>query len=146
MNGVAGHSWLTLTTLTTLPVRPCDRITESTAPIPLAVQYGRRPFTPLNAPTCSLREQTSVSRLGVPVSPLTFGFGRTSTMDSGPRLDAPVDVGSYPAPALEGRLWKYFGIGLPFASVNDCPITAEPTTLPSRWISEPFARCCRPGI
>jgi len=30
-----------------------------------------------------------------------------STTSSGPRLLAPVDVGSYPSPAADGRLWKY---------------------------------------
>src|ERR1035437_8070108 len=66
------------------------------------------------------------------------------TLFSGPRLDAPLEVGSYPVPAAEGRLWKYLGsastTGLPLASlvgwpffrtgrVNPCPMRWEPTVL-----------------
>src|ERR1035437_10904140 len=44
---------------------------------------------------------------------------------SGPRLEARVDVGSYPRPAAEGRLWKYFGsastTGVPLASLVGWP-------------------------
>src|SRR5674476_811076 len=73
---------------------------------------------------------------------------------SGPRLEAPLDVGSYPVPAAEGRLWKYFGsasrTGLSLASlvgwlffrtgrVNPCPMRWEPTVLPPRTTREPLA-------
>src|SRR5580693_1514179 len=39
----------------------------------------------------------------------------------GPRLLAPDELPSYPAPAAEGRGWKYRGSGWPLSSVNDCP-------------------------
>src|SRR5882762_552670 len=106
-------------------------MTDSTAPIPSGVQNGRLPSTPSNCPIARLRAQTWVSRLWVPVSVLSFGLGRTSTMLSGPRLLALLAVGSYPSPAAEGRLWKYLPIGLPLLSVNDCPRSDDPTVFPS---------------
>src|SRR5664280_166099 len=66
------------------------------------------------------------------------------TLFSAPRLDAPLEVGSYPVPAADGRLWKYLGsgatTGLPEASlvgwpffrtgtVKLWPIREEPTAL-----------------
>ena len=50
----------------------------------------------------------------------------------GPRLLAPDELPSYPAPAAEGRGWKYCGSGLPLLSVNSCPSSSEPTSLPFR--------------
>ena len=80
-----------------------------------------------------LRLQTWVSRLGLVSSALVAGSSRVSTTSSGPRLLAPVAVGSYPvamlAVAADGRLWKYCGSGLPLASVNDCPMSFEPDDL-----------------
>src|SRR5664280_833106 len=76
------------------------------------------------------------------------------TLFSAPRLDAPLEVGSYPVPAADGRLWKYLGsgatTGLPEASlvgwpffrtgtVNACPIREEPTVVPPRVSREPLA-------
>jgi hypothetical protein len=59
------------------------------------VQYGREPSTPSSCPTARLREQTSVSRLGLLSSTsLVAGSSNTSTMLSGPRFDAEVAVGS----------------------------------------------------
>ena len=57
----------------------------------------------------------------------------------GPRLLAPDDEASYPAPAADGRGWKYCGSGFPLLSVNSWPSSADPTSLPSRYRSEPFA-------
>src|SRR5664279_1877908 len=93
-----------------------------------------------------LREQTWVSSRWVPVSPLTDGSGSTSTIDSGPRLLAEDAVGSYPAPAADGRDWKYCGRALPLLSVKDWPISFDPTTLPPTVICEPSARLFSPGI
>ena len=41
--------------------------------------------------------------------------------------------------ASDGRLWKYLGIGLPLASVKDCPMSEEPTALPFFSTMEPLA-------
>ena len=57
----------------------------------------------------------------------------------GPRFEAELDVPSYPSPAAEGRGWKYF------AAVKVCPIRLEPTTMPSRLTSEPFALAENPS-
>ena len=54
-------------------------------------------------------------------------------------------VGSYPSPAADGRVWKYCTSALPSESVNDCPMSDEPTTCPLRVRVEPFARWSRPG-
>jgi len=76
------------------------------------------------------------------------------TLFSGPRLEAPLEVGSYPVPAADGRLWKYLGsgatTGLPWASLVGCPffrtgtvklwpIREEPTVVPPRATREPLA-------
>ena len=67
-------------------------------------------------------------------------------MFSGPRLLALVDVGSYPSPAADGRLWKYCTSGLPSASVNDWPISLEPTTVPfAALTSDPFGLVLQAG-
>src|ERR1700722_6997384 len=57
---------------------------------------------------------------GRPSSPIVFTPG-TKPMSNGfdgPRLLAPEDEPSYPAPAADGRGWKYRGSGLPWPSVN----------------------------
>ena len=67
-------------------------------------------------------------------------------MLSGPRLLADVDVGSYPSPAADGRLWKYCGSGLPSASTNNWPMILLPTGLPSAPLtSDPWALSASPG-
>ncbi|MDM4784579.1 hypothetical protein QTS76_36515 [Micromonospora sp. b486] len=90
-NGVAGATWLTLTTRVIRPVRPSARNTASTAPTPSEVQYGSRPSTPSSSPTALLRAQTWVSRLCAEVSSSPVSV---STTLSGPRLLAAVEVGS----------------------------------------------------
>jgi hypothetical protein len=138
MNGVAGQNSLRLTTRCTGPVAPSRWNTPSTAPTPPAVQYGRDPSTPSSLPTSMLRVQTWVSRLGLSL---------VSTMDSGPRFEALVAVGSYPsAPAADGRDWKYCVSGLPFLSTKDCPISELPTSVLPAVTIEPSARCRSPGI
>lgn len=67
-------------------------------------------------------------------------------MLSGPRFDALVDSGSYPAPAADGRLWKYCGSALPLSSVNDWPISVLPTGFPLTSMIEPLAWSRSPGI
>src|SRR5262250_652640 len=89
-----GHASFTLTTRVTCPSPERVPNTASTAPTPLAVQNGRLPSTPSSTPTALLRAHTWVSRLCLPASSLLAGSGRVSTMDSGPRLLAPVAVGS----------------------------------------------------
>src|SRR5450755_2231774 len=145
MNGFAGHSWLTATTLLIGPVRPVSWMTESTAPRPSLVQYGRCPSTPSSWPTATLREHTWVSKLCLPVSLLSLGSGRVSMMLSGPRLLPALAVGSYPAPASEGLAWKYFGIAFPLASVKLWPSNDDPTTVPPALTSDPSAWFFRPG-
>src|SRR5450432_1327194 len=145
MKGFAGHSWLTATTLLIGPVRPALWITESTAPTPSLVQYGRCPSTPSSWPTAMLREHTCVSRLSLPLSLLLLGSGNVSMMLSGPRLLPALDVGSYPAPASDGLVWKYFVIGSPLASVNLCPSNEDPTGVPFALTSDPSAWFFRPG-
>ncbi len=67
-------------------------------------------------------------------------------MLSGPRLLADVDVGSYPSPAAEGRLWKYCGSGCPSGVANDWPMIRLPITVPSELrSSDPSAWSCKPG-
>src|SRR3954452_7713220 len=124
MKGAAGQASLTLTTrvgLVTYPAAFRGPITDSTAPTPPLVQNGREPSTPSSSPIVLLRSHTWVSRLclpssGLPWSSLAPGTGSVSTMDSGPRLLAAVEVGSYPSPAADGRLWKYCLSGLPSLS------------------------------
>src|SRR6185312_852026 len=88
---------------------------------------------------------------GLPFRPTVFtpATKPVSSGLDGPRLDAPLLLASYPVPALDGRGWKYRGSGLPLASVNSCPSSDEPASLPFRWLSEPFAcwwknNCHRP--
>src|ERR1700689_2182001 len=71
---------------------------------------------------------------GLPLSPTVFtpATNPTSSGFDGPRLDAPDDAPSYPVPASDGRGWKYCGSGFPLLSVNSCPSSAEPASLPSR--------------
>src|SRR5262245_474449 len=107
--------------------------------MPSLVQNGRDPSTPSSLPIARLREHTCVSRLWVPSSFLSFGSGSVSTTLSGPRLDALVDVGSYPSPAADGRDWKYCGRALPSLSVNSWPMSALPTVLPFTVTSDPSA-------
>ena len=60
---VVAQGWLTLTTLvgrTTLPVVSRGPITDSTAPTPSPVQYGRAPSTPSNCAIAALRERSVV--------------------------------------------------------------------------------------
>ena len=79
MNGVAGHASLRLTTRVTCvtsPSVPRGPNTASTAPTPSGVQNGRAPLTPSSSPTATLRAQTWVSRLCVPVSVLSVGVGQ----------------------------------------------------------------------
>src|SRR5450432_2189927 len=92
-----------------------------------------------------LREHTCVSRLALPVSLLLVGSANVSMMLSGPRLLPALAVGSYPAPASDGLVWKYFGIGFPLASVKLCPSKDDPTTLPPALTSDPSAWFFRPG-
>lgn len=80
---MVGQGWLTLTAW---PGK-----TFSTAPVPPGVQYGRAPLTPSSSPAALERAQTRVSSDCLPGSP---GLGRVSTTSSGPRLEAPVAVGS----------------------------------------------------
>lgn len=51
----------------------------------------------------------------------------------GPKFVPPVDVGSYPLPAADGRPWKYCGF------VQSCPMIDDPMTLPFTVTSDPFA-------
>src|SRR5579884_1699698 len=146
---------LTLTTrvgCTTLPRASRGPITDSTAPTPPPVQNGRDPPTCSSSPTSLLREHTRVSRLGLnpaaagvaPAASLAGSAGVSTTL-SGPRLLAPLPVGSYPSPAADGRLWKYWANGRPAASVNDWPISRLPTGLPLARTIEPSALSCKPG-
>jgi hypothetical protein len=137
---MAGQAWFTDTARVTVPVRPSLRNTRSTAPTPSLVQKGRLPSTPSSRPTARLRAQTWVSRLwlpasGAPSSSTAPGTGKVSSMLLGPRLLADVDVGSYPSPAADGRLWKYCGSGLPSGSTNNCPMILLPTGLPSALLT-----------
>src|SRR3954453_8695405 len=129
MNGLdtTPHCSLTLTTrvgLVTCPARSRGPITDRTAPAAPGVQNGRAPLTPSSSPIALLREQTWVSRLSRAVlavisSAFLAGFfGRVSTMSSGPRLLAAVEVGAWPGAALDGRLWTYCLSGLPSLSVK----------------------------
>src|SRR5580698_8250403 len=56
-----------------------------------------------------------------------------SFFDDGPKFVPPVEVGSYPLPAADGRPWKYCGL------VHNCPMIDEPTTRPFKVTSDPCA-------
>ena len=82
-------------------VNPAGPITDSTAPTPPPVQNGRDPSTFSSLPIATLREHTWVSRLGLNpawtdrrLAPAWPGQPGVSTMLSGPRLLAPIAVGS----------------------------------------------------
>src|SRR6201997_3903849 len=137
----------------TFPRESRGPMTDRNAPTPPPVQNGREPSTPSSWPTAALRVHTCVSRLGLkPASDADLpafscaGSAAVSTMLSGPRLLAPDDVGSYPLPAADGRLWKYCGSALPSLSVNSWPISRLPTGLPLAVRIDPSALSCSPGI
>src|SRR6516162_3836735 len=56
-----------------------------------------------------------------------------SLFDVGPKFVPPVEVGSYPFPAADGRPRKYCGF------VHSWPMIAEPTGFPFTYTIDPFA-------
>ena len=90
--------------------------------------------------TASAGTSSSVTPLNSAIWVLRSAITAMRSSFSGPWLVPEEEVPSYPSPAAEGLLWKYSGSGFPSSSVNDCPISDEPTSSPSFVVSgAPFA-------
>src|ERR1700733_3125007 len=113
-NGLAADGW---------PFRPTV-LTPATNPISSGV----------DGPRLVARAEPPRGPPGCPPAPTPISSGL-----AGPGLVAPDELPSYPAPAADGRGWKYCGSGFPWRSVNSCPSSADPTSRPREYRSEPFA-------
>jgi hypothetical protein len=86
---------------------------------------------------------------GWPLRPTVLNPGMNNPVGRGslgPRLEAALDVASYPVPTSDGRGWKYCGSGLPAALLNAWPASVDPITLPSPGDERPVGLAAEGGL
>ena len=104
-----------------------ERVTASMGTATSGVNPFRFRYSSVNC-RIPAKDSSALAVFGSSVAPsLSLGL-------AGPRLVPPEEAASYPAPAAEGRGWKYAG------EVKFCPISSEPMMTPfapldCRWLA-----------